>query len=257
MLHIGEEAAIMMSADGRRLLIVDDDDTLRRLLQDYFTGLGYRVSGCRDADEALQSIQRQGLPHLALLDVNLPRMDGFELSSLIKAKGDVPIVFISIEGEIDTVVDGLIRFADDYIKKPFDLRELGARVQRVLSRFPDFDYLQMPVIEVDERLSVDFGNSQVLLDGKPASLTPIEANLLHILMRSAGSVVTSEQLIARVWLNDEVYEDTLRVHMHRLRRKLEPDRRHPGYIQTERGIGYRFMPLKPQTVEKLTSYKTP
>jgi DNA-binding response OmpR family regulator len=126
----------------------------------------------------------------------------------------------------------------------------------VLSRIVDFDYARSPLIRVDERVAVDFGNSKLVVENRPVMLTPTEANLLHILLRNAGRVVTSDMLIARVWPADEVYEDTLRVHMHRLRRKIEADVRHPKYIQTERGVGYRFMQVGTQSVRQMNVTST-
>jgi DNA-binding response OmpR family regulator len=168
-------------------------------------------------------------------------MHGFELSQKLKTMGDLPIVFITGDESPETVVKGLVHYADDYLIKPFQLRELAARVRRILSRIYEFDYVQQPLIEIDERVSVDFAKSKLIINGEITMLTPTEVGLLHVLVRNAGRVVTSDTLIARVWPADEVYEDTLRVHMHRLRRKLEPDIHHPKYIQTERGIGYRFL----------------
>lgn len=227
--------------EPKRLLVVDDDPALTRLIRDKFIDEGYDVTTFTDGPEALDYVERAGLPHLALIDLKLTTWHGFELSRKLKERGDLPIVFITGNDKTDTVVKGLTEYADDYVTKPFELAELVARVWRVLSRIASFEYAQTPVIQVDDWLSVDFGNSQLLAGGKRITLTPTEANLLHVLLRNAGRVVTSETLIARVWPTEEVYEDTLRVHMHRLRRKVEPERQSPKYIKTERGIGYRFV----------------
>jgi DNA-binding response OmpR family regulator len=226
---------------GKRIAIVDDDRRLVQLVKETFEAEGYEVSVFFDGLPFLRNVQDHGLPHLALIDLHLPSMHGFDLSKKLKALGDVPIVFISNESEVETIIDGLRRFADDYVTKPFDIRELAIRVQRILSRIPNFEYVHSPVTQIDERLGVDFGNSCLLINEQSIMLTPIEANLLHILIQNAGQVVPSDTLIARVWPSEEVYEETLRVHMHRLRRKLEPDYRHPKYIQTERGVGYYFV----------------
>jgi DNA-binding response OmpR family regulator len=225
---------------GTRLLIVDDEQDLVQLMKERFEAEGYDVVAYPDALPALHYVKSCGLPHLALIDLELPSMHGFELSDKLKALGDVPIMFITGNKEAATATIGLLNYAEDYIRKPFHISELAARVRRVLSRFPDFFYAQTPVIRVDDWLSVDFGQRRLLIEGRAEALTPIEANLLHILMRNAGRVISSEMLIARVWPSEDVYEDTLRVHMHRLRRKIEPDFRRPRYIHTERGMGYRF-----------------
>jgi DNA-binding response OmpR family regulator len=230
-----------MSKTEMRIAIVDDDHELVQLVKEAFELEGYQVSGFYDGLFFLRHVSVHGLPHLAIIDLHLPSMHGFDVSKKLKALGDVPIVFISNEDEVETIIDGLRQFADDFVTKPFDIRELLIRVQRILSRVRNFDYLNSPITYVDERLSIDFGNGWLLIDGEPVTLTPIEANILYILIQNAGSVVTSEALIARVWPAETVFEETLRVHMHRLRRKVELDFRAPRYIQTERGVGYCFI----------------
>jgi DNA-binding response OmpR family regulator len=223
-----------------KVLLVEDDANISKLINDYMNAHGYDVIPFLDGPEALQYLKEQGLPHIALIDLALPTYHGFELSSKIKAMGDVPIIFVTSTSDTETVVTGLKRYADDFIVKPFDLRELEARVQTVLSRMPSLDYARQPVIQVDDHLSIDFAHNRVVVAGKSHSLTPTESILLHVLLRNAGRVVENRLLIARVWPSEEVYDDTLRVHMHRLRRKIESDSHHPHYIRTERGIGYTF-----------------
>lgn len=230
-----------MPKGKKRIVIVDDDRQLLQLAKETFEAEGYQVAVFFDGLPFLRYVQDNGLPHLVLLDLHLPSMHGFDLSQKLKALGDVPIVFISREGEAETVIDGLARFADDYVTKPFDMRELVVRVRRILSRIPNYDYVGPPVTPIDERLKIDFRSSSLIINDHPVLLTPIEANLLHILIQNAGQVVPSTTLIARVWPTEEIFEETLRVHMHRLRRKLEPDYHSPRYIQTERGVGYSFV----------------
>lgn len=227
--------------EGKRLAIVEDDRDLVQVLKATFELEGYAVSVFFDALPFLRHVRDYGLPHLAVIDLGLPSMHGFDLSKKLKTLGDVPIIFISNQDEIDTVVRGLTSFADDYVVKPFDVRELVARTYRVLSRIHDYGYTQSPIIRVDDWLSIDFGNSRLLAGGQTTPLTPTEAELLHILIRNSGHIVPSDTLIARVWPLEQIFEDTLRVHVHRLRRKLERDYHHPHYIQTERGVGYRFV----------------
>jgi DNA-binding response OmpR family regulator len=109
---------------------------------------------------------------------------------------------------------------------------------------PSLDYASEPIIKIDEHLQIDFAHNRIVMSGKSLGLTPTESILLHVLLRNAGRVVENRMLIARVWPNEDVFEDTLRVHMHRLRRKLEADSHHPHYIRTERGVGYMFT-IKP------------
>jgi DNA-binding response OmpR family regulator len=143
--------------------------------------------------------------------------------------------------EEETVIQGIEQFAEDYVIKPFSPRELIARVQRVLRRIGDFAYALDPVTQVDERLGVDFAHQQAIVDGRPAPLTPTETKLLYILMRNAGHPVTTGFLLRRLWPWQEVFEDTLRVHIHRLRHKIESTPSKPRYIVTERGLGYSFV----------------
>lgn len=233
-----------MASEDKRLLIVDDDELTLYLLKELFELENYRVTTCRTASEALNDVQINGLPHLALIDLDLPDLNGFDLSAKIKAMGDVPLIFVTGNDDQRTMVDGLRHYADDYMVKPIRTAELVARVRRVLSRMSSFDYVQPPVLKVDDWLSVDFGRNRLLVGGRVKVLTRIESALLHNLIRNAGRVVQSDTLIARVWPAGEVYEDTLRVHLHRLRRKIEKDPGHPRYIQTERGVGYCFRPAQ-------------
>jgi DNA-binding response OmpR family regulator len=223
-----------------KLLLVEDDKQISAMIVDYMGSHGFDVSAFEDGPDALEHIQMRGLPHLALLDLELPSMHGFILSSKIKEMADVPIIFITATDDTETVVTGLKKYAEDFITKPFELRELEARVQVVLTRIPSLDYASEPVVRIDGFLNIDFAHNCILLSGNKIMLTPTESILLHVLLRNAGRVVENRMLIARVWPSEEVYEDTLRVHMHRLRRKLEQDSHHPHYIRTERGVGYMF-----------------
>ncbi|MDX2139282.1 MAG: response regulator transcription factor [Chloroflexota bacterium] len=232
-----------------KILLVEDDPVINRLITEYMGVHGFDVIAFMDGPEALEHVQMRGLPHIALLDLDLPTMHGFDLSSKLKAMADVPIIFITATDDTETVVLGLKKYAEDFITKPFELRELEARIQVVLTRMPSLDYASEPIIRVDEFLSIDFAHNQIVLNGTRTALTPTESILLHVLLRNAGRVVENRMLIARVWPSEEVYEDTLRVHMHRLRRKLESDSHHPHYIRTERGVGYIFTVRPPDGVE--------
>jgi DNA-binding response OmpR family regulator len=224
----------------KHLLIVEDDFVTRTLLREVLEKAGYQVSAVSDAPEALTFLQQKGLPHLVLVDLGLPSMHGFALSERIKHMGDVPIIIITGDDSQEAIVYGIQKYAEDYMTKPFNVNEVVARVQRVLSRFGDYSYAQAPVMVIDKHLSIDFPRSRLVLDGQSAPLTPIETNLLHILVRNQGRIVSPETLMARVWPNVEVFEETLRVHMHRLRRKLQSGNGQLQYIRTERGVGYSF-----------------
>lgn len=223
-----------------KVLLVEDDTSINKLIGDYLTKHGYECTAVTDGPDSLEHIKTHGLPHIALIDLTLPTMHGFEVANRIKSMADVPIIFVTSTSDTETVVQGLKKYAEDFIVKPFELRELEARIQVVLARMPSLDYASEPIINIDEFLQIDFAHNRIILSGNAVGLTPTESILLHVLLRNAGRVVENRMLIARVWPSEDMYEDTLRVHMHRLRRKLEADSHHPHYIRTERGIGYMF-----------------
>ncbi|NTU84605.1 MAG: response regulator transcription factor [Chloroflexales bacterium] len=169
-------------------------------------------------------------------------MDGFELCEAVHQLSDLPIIMLSAMDDEETIVTAIERHAEDYITKPFSPRELLARVQRVLRRIGDFGYALDPVIQVDERLAIDFAHQVALVEGRIVPLTPIETRLLFILMRNGGRTVGTEFLLRRLWPGAEVFEDSLRVHVRNLRKKIEPGPSQPRYIVNERGVGYRFYP---------------
>lgn len=229
-----------------KILLIEDDPGINKLISDYLTAHGFDVTAFSDGPEAIDHVQMRGLPHIALIDLTLPTTHGFEISNKLKSMADVPIIFITATSDTDTIVQGLRKYAEDFIVKPFELRELEARIQVVLARMPSLDYASEPIIRIDDNLNIDFAHNRIVVNSKAYGLTPTESILLHVLLRNAGRVVENRMLIARVWPSEEVYEDTLRVHMHRLRRKLEADSHHPHYIRTERGIGYMFTVRPPE-----------
>ncbi len=234
---------------NQKVLIIEDDAAINKLMTDYLTSHGYEVTSMSDGPDALEFVKDHGLPHIALIDLGLPTMHGFDVSSKLKSMADVPIIFVTSDSDTETIVKGLRQFAEDFIVKPFELRELEARIEVVLARMPTLDYASEPIIHIDDSLSIDFAHNRIVVNNKPLGLTPTESILLHVLLRNAGRVVENRMLIARVWPSEEVFEDTLRVHMHRLRRKLESDSHHPHYIRTERGIGYMFTVRPPDLTE--------
>jgi DNA-binding response OmpR family regulator len=227
----------------RRILAVEDDPDLLRLIRRELESAGFEVWACPSAEEALDLISRRGLPHLALMDIILPGLDGLSLARNLHEWSDLPVVMLTSVDEEDTVVRAIQSFAEDYIRKPFNPREMVARVERVFRRIGDFAYALQPVVRVDDRLSVDFAHQKALVEGRPVPLTSTETKLLYVLMRNAGRVVATDFLLRRLWPSEEVFEDSLRVHVHRLRGKIEPEPSRPRYVVTERGTGYRFPPM--------------
>jgi len=225
---------------SRRILVVEDDPDLRALIERLLCDAGFDVSAAASGEQALDVIGQRGFPHLALVDIVLPGIDGLALARRLQEATDLPIVLLTAVSEEETVVRAIQTLAEDYILKPFNPREMVARVERVLRRIGDFAYTLDPLIRVDDRLSVDFAHQKVLVEGTAVPLTSTESKLLYVLMRQAGRVVPTEFLIRRLWPSEETFEDTLRVHIHRLRGKIEPDPARPRYVVTERGVGYRF-----------------
>ena len=227
------------------VLIIENDPRLRQSITECLDSPTYEVAAVDDAPPAMDYVRRQGLPSIALIGMQLPSMSGFELANRLKTRADLPVIFLLPGDDTDAILDGLKKYADDFVFAPYTMPELQLRLQMVLARLPIIDYDGEPVIPVDENLSIDFAHNRITVAGQNLSLTPTESILLHVLLRNAPRVVQNRTLLSRVWSADDVYEDTLRVHMHRLRRKLESDPHHPHYIRTERGIGYRFTQRPP------------
>jgi DNA-binding response OmpR family regulator len=248
-IHGGRSAARRAMAAGRegltivnryRILIVDDDAMAREILKRILEHAGYEVMTAGSGPEALRKLH-EGIPHLVVVDLMMPEMDGFELCRRIKSHLDVPIVILSAVAAIESKVEGLQMYAEDYIVKPFEKEELVARVQRVLRRYGESAGVEQPEVVIDQDLQINFVQHWARVKGQQVTLTPTESKLLFLLVRNAGRVVTNETLLAKAWAGDEeAYEEGLRVHISRLRSKIESNPSKPVYIQTKRGVGYRF-----------------
>lgn len=223
-----------------RILLVDDEADIRWTVAKYLEGEGLEVTTAGSAEEALQKVETGGLPHLAIVDIMMPGVDGIELCRRLHTFSDLPIIMLTAVDTQATIAETIRDFAEDYVVKPFDPEELMARVQRVLGRLETFGYVRGPTIEVDARLTIELAVRRATVDGVAVELTPTETRLLHILLRNAGRPVSSRHLLQRVWPRQEVFEDSLRVHVHRIRRKIEADPSAPRYLLTARGVGYRF-----------------
>ncbi len=230
------------SNEIQRILVVDDSPTILHGVRQTLENKGYVVQTAVSGDEALTVIKRNGLPHLAIIDLNMPGMDGFQLCAEIHKFSDLPIIMLTGEGDENTIVYGLDNFAEDYIVKPFRPAELASRVRRVLLRMGDFAYTLSPTITIDDHLKIDFPNRKAYLSDNPKakSLTPTETKILYILIRNAGRTVTNEFLLRRVWPQEDAFEDRLHTHVYRLRRKIEVSPKKPKYIISQWGTGYTF-----------------
>lgn len=233
-----------LSGAAHKILVVDDEPDIVSVVRMTLEAEGFDVSTAFSAQEAFDLIGRKGLPHLAVLDIMMPGTDGITLARKLQKFSDLPVIMLTAIDEEATVVKTIEEVAEDYVSKPFRPKELAARVKRVIRRMGDFAFRLETLTVIDDHLAVDFAAKKVLIDEKPVSLTPTETKILHILIRSARRTVTTEYLLARLWPLDEVYEDTLRVHVHRLRQKIEPDASKPHYLITQRGVGYSFLPVQ-------------
>ena len=229
---------------SEKILVVDDSPALLQAVKKALENAAYLAQTAVSGEEALALVSQHGLPHLALIDLNMPGMDGFELCKAIHGFSDLPIIMLTGINDEETVVFGLDHFAEDYIVKPFRPAELVARVRRVLRRIGSFAYTLEPVVHVDKNLQIDFPNRQAMVQQRPVSLTPTETKLLYILMRNAGRTVTNDFLLRRVWPQDEAYEDRLHTHIYRLRRKIEASPKEPYYIVSNWGTGYTLLTNK-------------
>lgn len=226
---------------SERILAIDDNPHILRIVQRALERAGFAVLTAASAEEGLELLRRYGLPHLAIVDIRMPGMDGLEFCQMVQQFSDLPMIMLTAVNEEATVVQAIEQYAEDYITKPFSPGELVARVRRVLRRLGDYAYVMEPWTHVDDRLQVHFPDCQAVVAGETVSLTPTETKLLYLLMRHAGQVVTNDFLLRRLWPRETVFEDRLRVYVHRLRRKIETGGGHE-YIVSERGLGYRFQP---------------
>lgn len=226
-----------------RVLVVDDSEIIRITVETTLLRAGFQVMTAVSGEEALELLKKNGLPHLALVDINLPfGMDGFEFCRTIQDFTDLPIIMLTAIDEEETIIHAIEQYAEDYITKPVQAGELVARVRRVLRRIGTFAYNLKNPTHVDERLSIDFPGCQALINNRSISLTPTETKLLYILMRSAGKTMTPDFLLKRLWPQESAFEERLRVYVHRLRSKIEIDPNVPRYVLSIRGKGYGFLP---------------
>ena len=222
----------------RRILVVDDAADTRLILSLRLQREGFTVYSAASGAEAIEVVRREGLPNLVLLDIMMPDMDGFAVAAELRRMGDIPIIFLSALTDVDTKVEGLTLYAEDYVTKPFAVNELLARIRRILLRARSDDAFE-PELEIDEHLRVNFAKQYAVVDEEQITLTPIENRLLNILYNNRGRVLSPAYLLAKAW--DPIRKgsvESLWVHMRRLRTKIESDPDNPQYVVTVRGHGY-------------------
>jgi DNA-binding response OmpR family regulator len=229
-----------MANGSARILLVDDEQSIQTLLSYPLRKDGYHVTGAHDGSEALERFDEARFD-LVILDLMLPKLDGVEVCRQLRSRSQVPIIMLTAKGSEMDKVAGLEIGADDYITKPFSMREFRSRVKAALRRSRMLG--DTPEEESIERgdLKIDFGRRQVTLRGEEARLTYVEFEILGALARSPGRVLSRETLLEHVW-GDSEYRDprTVDVHIRHLREKLEQEPKNPEFLFTVRGVGYRF-----------------
>jgi DNA-binding response OmpR family regulator len=226
---------------NERILIVDDEPSIHEVARAYLERDGFIVYSARDGREGLE-LALTKRPALIVLDLMLPDLSGEEVCREVRSRSDVPILMLTAKSSEDQRVAGLSLGADDYLVKPFSPRELVARIKAILRRSQGGE---MPLVEQmrfdDGRLVIDGVRHEVLRDGQPVDLTASEYKLLAALSQYPGRAYSRLELVNRVQGHDfEGYERTIDAHVKNLRHKIEPDSRHPCYVQTVQGVGYRL-----------------
>jgi DNA-binding response OmpR family regulator len=225
-----------------KILVIDDEDLTVQLISALLERRGYEVIKAYRAEDGLRKAYRNH-PDLILLDIMMPDMDGWEVCRRLRELSDVPIIFLTARDDVRDVVKGLEMGADDYVVKPYDNNELVARVKAHLRRAPKPSVSEELVFD-GGNFRINFISREVRVRGNTVHLTPKEFNLLGVLARNAGRVITRTELVKEAWgpeYGDAI--DSLKLYIHYLRQKVEQDPQRPTYILTSRGVGYRFANL--------------
>jgi two-component system response regulator VicR len=225
-----------------KILLVDDDRAILRSVERLLSGQGYFVTSSVSAEEAWLVLNRETID-LMILDLSLPGQDGLSFCRRVRARWQFPIVMVTARGESADKVVGLELGADDYLTKPFEPRELLARVRAQLRRVGEYNAAEArpDVIELG-RLAIDVDRRDAYLDGRPAGLTDREFELLHLLARHRGKAMNKDYLFETVWGYDaELATKALAVYVRRLRQKIEADPDNPKFLLTVRGFGYKLI----------------
>ena len=227
-----------------RLLMIDDDEKLVTLMREYLESHGFEVAAAHDGNSGVDTALSMD-PDLVILDLMLPGIDGLEVCRRLRQSSRVPILMLTARGDETDRIVGLEMGADDYLPKPFNARELLARIRAILRRSDTEQATASPVLEAGP-LTVDIGSRVVTVRGQPIDLTTAEFDILHALASSAGRVLSRDQLLQTVhgqgWA---AYDRSVDVHISRIRQKIEEDPRRPALIKTVRGVGYQLVRTEP------------
>lgn len=224
------------------ILIADDEPQMVGVIAYALQTAGFRIIMAYDGLEAMQKIESDH-PDLVILDVNMPGLNGFEVCRKVRSSTTIPVILLTVKDEQENVIKGLELGADDYMTKPFSVRELTLRIQAVLRRTQTTETSMI----VEGPLQIDFDRRRITLHDLPVELTPLEYRLLVCLASNAGRVLTWQALLKEVW-ELELWQgdkEMVKIEIYRLRQKLEPNPAKPVFIRTERGVGYYFECGKP------------
>jgi len=233
----------------KTVLIIEDDPNTAALVALYLEREGFRALTAENGETGLSLAQRHR-PVLVVLDLMLPKMDGWEVCRQLRKKSEVPVIMLTARGEEIDRVAGLTLGADDYVVKPFSPRELVARVKAVLRRTSHNGAAKKTIL-THAQVQLDLEKRRLSVRGRPVSLTPHEYTLLAALISAPGRIFTRDELLSRLYPKGEavVIDRVVDVHIGKLRQKIEPDPSRPCYILTDRGVGYRFADPPPQNHE--------
>ncbi|MDO4173374.1 MAG: response regulator transcription factor [Eubacteriales bacterium] len=233
-----------------RVLVCDDDPAIARAIGIYLRAAGYEALEAHDGLEALELCQQQTI-HLIIMDIMMPGMDGMRATEILRQTQNIPVIMLSAKSEDVDKIDGLTVGADDYVTKPFNPAELMARVKSQLRRYTSLGGMSEPettakVYRTGE-LVIDDASKTVTVDGEPISLTPREYGILCFLTQHAGQVFSISQIYEAVW-SEPAYnpENTVAVHIRRIREKIEINPKDPKYVKVVWGIGYKVEKLHPK-----------
>ena len=224
---------------SKNILVVDDDKDIRELIAIYLKAENFNVKLAENGVEALELIEENNFD-LVVLDVMMPKMDGLETLIEIRKKYVMPVIFLTAKNEEIDMIKGLTLGADDYIAKPFSSMELLARIKAQLRRFTVFSNNEKSIINIGD-LTIDINKHMVTVSGKEISLTPTEYKILELMCKNRNVVFTMEQIYENIW-NDKcaVGDTSIMVHITKIRKKIEKDPKHPEYIKTVWGVGYKI-----------------
>jgi DNA-binding response OmpR family regulator len=232
----------------KTIMLVEDDIVTQSLLRRQLTNAGYEVLSADSVERATALVKRHGMPHIFVIDRNLPDMSGDDFGRRLRLKSEVPIIMLTSHTCIDTKINAIEDFADDYVVKPHRERDLLGRIERILRRIPIFDYISKQVLHVDSAFKVHMDGRCVEVGGTEVNLTTIESRLLEIFLRNPNQVLTYDTLRRAVWQDEETGAQSLRVHVHRLRKKIQHKSCTKIRLNTARELGYQLVVPNPKAM---------